>query len=126
VRISFVSKGNTDKADRFLNAMERNQMYRSLTKYAQQGVLALASSTPVDSGATAAAWGYIVEVSRSSSSITWTNDNQNDGAQIAILLQFGHGTGTGGYVRGRDYINPAVQPIMDLIADGVWKEVVLA
>lgn len=126
MRISFVSKGNTDKADRFLNAMERNQMYRSLTKYAQQGVLALASSTPVDSGATAAAWGYIVEVSRSSSSITWTNDNQNDGAQIAILLQFGHGTGTGGYVRGRDYINPAVQPIMDLIADGVWKEVVLA
>jgi hypothetical protein len=126
VRISFVSKGNTDKTDRFLNAMERNQMYRSLTKYAQQGVQALASNTPTDSGATAAAWGYIVEVSRSSSSITWTNDNQNDGAQIAILLQFGHGTGTGGYVRGRDYINPAVQPIMDLIADGVWKEVVLA
>lgn len=126
MRISFVAKGNTDKADRFLNAMERNQMYRSLTKYAQQGVQALASSTPVDSGATAAAWGYMVEVSRSSSSITWTNDNQNDGAQIAILLQFGHGTGTGGYVRGRDYINPAVQPIMDLIADGVWKEVVLA
>lgn len=126
MRISFVAKGNTDKADRFLSAMERNQMYRSLTKYAQQGVQALASNTPVDSGATAAAWGYIVEVSRSSSSITWTNDNQNDGAQIAILLQFGHGTGTGGYVRGRDYINPAVQPIMDLIADGVWKEVVLA
>ena len=90
------------------------------------GVSALAQATPVDSGATASSWGYEIVVSGEDATIYWTNTNQNKGVYIAVILQFGHGTGTGGYVAGRDYINPAMRPIFDKIANEAWMEVVNA
>ena len=97
-----------------------------LEKYAQQGVSALASATPVDSGATASSWGYEIARSGQGATIYWTNTNSNQGVVIAVILQYGHGTGTGGYVQGRDYINPAMRPVFDQIADAAWREVVNA
>ena len=94
-----------------------------LDAYGAEGVRALASATPVDSGLTAESWDYHVSVTRDSYSITWTNSHVEDGRPIAILLQYGHGTGTGGYVAGRDYINPALKPIFDRLSQAVWKEV---
>lgn len=91
-----------------------------------RGVAALAAATPVDSGLTAASWGYEVESTGSTTTITWTNTNSNSGVNVAIILQYGHGTGTGGWVAGRDYIMPAIQPIFDSIADDVWKKVTAA
>nr|DAV33655.1 MAG TPA: type I neck protein [Caudoviricetes sp.] len=87
------------------------------------GVDALSAATPKDSGKTAGAWGYEVKQSGKTYSIVWTNTNVVQGVPIAVILQYGHGTGTGGYVKGRDYINPAIQPIMNRIAEDVWKVV---
>ena len=84
---------------------------------------ALRSATPVDSGETAASWDYEIEMNGDKKAIYWTNSNINDGVPIAVILQYGHGTGTGGYVQGRDYINPTMQTIFDQIADDAWKEV---
>ncbi len=89
-------------------------------------VRALAAATPVESGETAAAWGYEIRASRGSANITWINSHQNAGVNIAIILQIGHGTGTGGWVSGRNYINPAIQPVMDQIAEDAWKVVTTA
>lgn len=94
-----------------------------LNKCGQEGVHALASATPVESGETANSWYYEVECSKTSSTITFLNSHVNKGVPIAIILQYGHGTGTGGWVQGRDYINPAIQPIFDRIADEAWREV---
>ena len=94
-----------------------------LDKYGREGVAALASATPVDSGLTASSWYYKIERQNGSASINFYNSNINEGVPIAIILQYGHGTGTGGWVEGRDYINPAIQPIFDKIADDAWKEV---
>lgn len=121
--ISFSHKGDFSKTMSFLKKSSNGDHFRGLEKYAQKGVEALRQATPVDSGKTAAAWGYEIESSRGSCRIIWTNTNSNDGVPIAIILQYGHGTGTGGYVQGRDYINPAIQPIFDEIANSVWKEV---
>lgn len=87
------------------------------------GVEALASATPVDTGKTASSWYYKVDYNEGSASITWSNSNVNDGVNIAVILQYGHGTGNGGYVVGRDYINPAIAPIFDKITEHVWEEV---
>ena len=97
--------------------------FRNLEKYAREGVTALASATPVDSGTTAASWGYEIQKRHGKVSIYWTNSNINNGVPIAVILQYGHGTNNGGYVQGRDYINPAIRPIFDKIADNAWKEV---
>ena len=94
-----------------------------LDKYGREGVNALASATPVESGRTADSWYYEIERSTRSASITFLNSNVNKGVPIAIILQYGHGTGTGGWVQGRDYINPAIQPIFDRLADEAWEEV---
>jgi len=106
--------------------MSKDTLFSLLHRYGQMGVDALARSTPIDSGLTKAKWSYSVDQSRGKHSITWYNSNVEDGAVIAILLQYGHGTGTGGYVQGRDYINPAIRPLFDRIADEVWKEVTRA
>ena len=95
----------------------------NLDKYGQEGVAALASATPVDSGLTASSWYYEITHTKDSSTITFLNSHVNDGVPIAIILQHGHGTGTGGWVEGRDYINPAIQPIFDKIANNAWREV---
>lgn len=117
------SSGSFDKTETFLKKMSRGDIFRSLEKYGQAGVAALSAATPVDSGLTAASWSYEIKRTRGLYSITWTNGNIVDGAPVAIMLQYGHGTGTGGWVQGRDYINPAIKPVFDRLADEVWRAV---
>ena len=121
--ITFRHKGDFSKTTNFLRKASKIDIRRILDKYGRLGVSALAAATPVESGLTASSWDYVIEVSRSSATITWTNSHINKGVPIAIILQYGHGTGTGGWVQGRDYINPAIQPIFDDIADSAWREV---
>lgn len=117
------SRGNFNNLQRWLNKVSGKSYLNILDQAGQRGVQALSSSTPNDSGITANSWKYSVEKGGGTTSIVWSNTNINEGVNIAIILQYGHGTGTGGYVRGRDYINPAIQPIFDSIAEDVWKEV---
>lgn len=124
--ITFEHKGDFRNADRFLKRMSKFDFANVLKGAAQRGVLALASATPVDSGLTANSWGYEIRRSRSSFSITWTNTHVVSGVPIALILQYGHGTGTGGYVRGRDYINPAMAPVFEQILADLWTEVTTA
>ena len=116
-------KGDFSETEKFLNTISKKLYYRNLQKYAEQGVAALASATPVDSGTTANSWDYEIRQTKNSVSIYWTNSNVNKGVPIAVIIQYGHGTRNGGYVQGRDYINPAMRPIFDKIAENVWKEV---
>jgi len=116
------STGSFKNIERFLKKSPSNT-YFGLEALAQRGVDALASATPVDSGLTANSWTYSINRDKTGVTIEWHNTNVNDGANVAILLQYGHGTGTGGYVRGRNYINPAIIPIFDVIEKQVWKEV---
>lgn len=116
-------KGDFSKTEKFLNTINKKLYYRNLQKYAEQGVTALASATPIDSGTTANSWDYEIRQTKNSVSIYWTNSNVNKGVPIAVIIQYGHGTRNGGYVQGRDYINPAMRPIFDKIAENVWKEV---
>ena len=115
-------RGSFKRTYRFLTNLLQTDLEKILRRAGDKGVAALASATPRDSGLTASAWGYTISASRRSPSITWTNWNINKGVPIAIILQYGHGTGGGGYVAGRDYINPAIRPIFDEIAEDVWKE----
>lgn len=117
-------KGDFSKTEKFLNTINKKLYYRNLQKYAEQGVAALASATPIDSGTTAKSWDYEIRQTKNSVSIYWTNSNVNKGVPIAVIIQYGHGTRNGGYVQGRDYINPAMRPIFDKIAENVWKEVI--
>lgn len=122
--IRFNSKGDFSKATRyFKKALVASDVSGILDKYGKRGVSALAASTPVDSGLTASSWYYKVQSSRSNATLMFYNSNINNGVPIAIILQYGHGTGTGGWVEGRDYINPAIQPIFDEIVEEAWKEV---
>jgi hypothetical protein len=116
-------KGNFDKTDKFFRGVITSDYVSVLERCAKEGVAALASATPVDSGETANSWGYEIQHSRSGVSITWTNSNIVNGVPIAIIIQYGHATKNGGYVQGRDYINPAIKPIFDRIANDVWREV---
>lgn len=122
--ISFTSQGDFSKTFKFLKAMQNFKIEKILSKYGQAGVSALAGATPVDSGRTSDAWDYSIKVSGESATIYWSNHNVNKGVNIAVILQYGHGTGTGGYVQGRDYINPAMRPIFDKMAEEAWREVV--
>ena len=122
--IRITTKGDFNNTFRFLNKMSKFQINKILEKYGQMGVDALASATPVDSGTTAESWGYEILVRKEGATIHWTNTNQNKGVYIAVILQYGHGTGTGGYVQGVDYINPAIRPVFDKIAEEAWMEVV--
>lgn len=120
----FTHKGDFSKTEAFLKRAKNGDFYKRLERYAQVGVEALRVNTPIDSGLTANSWSYEIKNDRQGASITWLNTNTNNGENIAILLQYGHGTGTGGYVHGRDYINPAMKPVFDQIAEDVWKEVI--
>lgn len=124
--ISITSSGSFKGLESFLKKSSDSSIRAVLAGYAEQGVAALRSATPKDSGLTANSWDYEITKSGGSWQIAWTNSHVVDGRPIAILLQYGHGTGTGGYVSGRDYINPAIRPIFDKIADGVWKVVTSA
>ena len=121
--ITIRHKGDFSKLDRYFERIKEAAKLGVLDKYGREGVAALASATPVDSGLTASSWYYEIERSNGRVSIMFNNSNVNKGVPIAIILQLGHGTGTGGWVQGRDYINPAIQPIFDRIADDAWKEV---
>lgn len=121
--ISFRQKGDFSKLNRFLERAKEAARLSILDKYGREGVAALESATPVESGKTANSWYYKIEHKAGSASIGFYNSNVNKGVPIAIILQYGHGTGTGGWVEGRDYINPAIQPIFDKIVDDAWKEV---
>lgn len=124
--IRFRQKGDFSKFDRYLERVKRAAKVSILDQYGRAGVAALSSATPVDSGLTASSWYYEIERQNGKVRINFNNHNVNDGVPIAIILQLGHGTGTGGWVEGRDYINPAVQPIFDQIARDAWKEVTKA
>lgn len=124
--ISFRQRGDFSKFSRYLKNVQKAAKVDILDKYGRAGVAALSSATPVDSGLTAESWYYKVERTNQSSKIIFLNSNVNDGVQIAVILQYGHGTGSGGWVEGRDYINPAIQPIFEKLADEAWKEVVNA
>lgn len=114
--------GDWSDTKKFLNKTNRINN-RILSKYGDLGVNALQNATPTDSGQTANSWEYTIEVNSGSAVLSFDNTNTNNGVNIAIILQYGHGTGTGGYVQGRDYINPAIQPVFDRLADEAWKEI---
>lgn len=121
--ISFRHKGDFSKFSRYLERAKNVVRAGDLDKYGRQGVAALASATPVDSGETANSWSYEIERTNESISIQFYNSNIQNGVPIAIIIQYGHGTGTGGWVQGRDYINPAIRPLFDKIANDMWREV---
>lgn len=121
--ITFSHVGDFSKTEKALLNMQKKSNDFILTKYGEAGVAALASATPVNTGLTANSWSYVISNSSGASTITFTNSNVKNGVNIAILLQYGHGTGTGGWVNGYDYINPAIKPVFDKIAEDAWKEV---
>lgn len=124
--ITIRSKGDFSKATRYFERVKKAAKVDILDKYGKAGVAALSSATPVDSGETANSWYYEIKRQNGSVRIDFLNSNIKNGFPVAIMLQYGHGTGTGGWVEGRDYINPAIQPIFDKIAEDAWKEVTSA
>lgn len=121
--IVFKQKGNFKKTRKFLKRCSNLQLDDLLNQYGKEGVEALARATPKDTGKTAASWSYAVHKSDGRITITWSNSNIVDGVPIAVILQYGHGTRNGGYVEGVDYINPAMRPIFERIAQRAWGEV---
>ena len=121
--ITFRQKGDFSKLTRYLERAKEVIKLGDLDKYGQEGVDALSSATPVDSGLTASSWYYKIENKNGSAIISFYNSNVNKGVPIAIILQYGHGTNNGGWVEGRDYINPAILPIFEKIANDAWEEV---
>ena len=125
MKVNFTQKGNFNNLERFLTkTLKLKPLIRPiLNKYGRRGVEALRAATPKDTGETANSWYYEIEEDNGSSKIVWKNSNVNGGYIIALLLQYGHGTGTGGYVKGTDYINPAIKGIFEQMADEAWREV---
>ena len=121
--ISFRQKGDFSRLTRFFERAKEAVRLGDLDKYGREGVAALASATPIDSGLTANSWKYEIENNNGLAKISFSNTNVQNGVPIAIILQYGHGTRNGGWVEGRDYINPAIQPIFDKIVNDAWGEV---
>ena len=119
----FSSSGSFNNTKRFLQEIQKQNFLNVLKNRGMEGIGALEAATPKDSGITSTSWGFQVVSEGSEARIEFTNSNVNKGVPIAIILQYGHGTGTGGYVAGRDYINPAIQPVFDKILDDIWGEV---
>ena len=122
--ISFRHKGNFSKTEKYLRNIKAKKLFNALNKYGQEGVAVLMSATPIDTGKTAMSWRYEIVQENGSIRLIFCNDNIQNGVPIAIILQYGHGTRNGGWVEGRDYINPAIQPIFDKIAESCWREVI--
>lgn len=114
---------NTIKHFEKLEDINNKKLMGILRKYGEAGVAALSKSTPMDTGKTASSWSYEIIVGDGEATLAFNNSAQNNGIPIAILIQYGHGTGTGGYVQPNDFINPAMKPIFQQIADDAWKEV---
>lgn len=121
--ITFTHKGNFSKLSLYLNNAKKVFRASDFDKYGKQGVAALSSATPVETGLTANSWSYEIEIKSGSVTISFNNSNIQNGVPIAIILQYGHGTRNGGWVQGKDYINPAIQPIFDEIVNSAWREV---
>lgn len=121
--IKMKAKGDFKKSYKFLNNCSNLDIRKLLTKYAQVGVEALAEATPKRTGKTAASWTYEIQVKKDSAVLSWINTNIQDGTNVAVVLQYGHATASGYWIEGRDYINPAMQPVFDRIANDLWKEV---
>lgn len=121
--ITFSERGDFKKVNNWLEKLLNSFHKGTLDKYGRMGVNALSKATPVDTGLTASSWYYEIHRTDTTISINFMNSNRNKGVPIALILQYGHGTGTGGYVQGRDYINPAIQPIFQEMCDELWKEV---
>ena len=121
--ISFRQKGDFSKLTRYFERLKETIKLGELDKYGREGVAALESATPIDTGETAKSWYYKITNANGSATISFYNSNIQNGCPIAIILQYGHGTKNGGWVEGRDYINPAIQPIFDEIANNAWREV---
>ena len=115
--------GDFNNTMKFLERARKLSITDILNRYGQEGVKALSAATPKDTGDTASKWGYEITTGKNKHPITWTNDSISDGIPIVILIQYGHGTKNGGYVSGVDFINPAIQSVMNRIADSIWKEV---
>lgn len=118
------SRREGSRIEDFLKKAKELRIDAALKKYGEMGVQALSAATPVDTGKTASSWRYEIETTNTGKTIHWVNDNVNNYVNIALILQYGHGTGTGGYVAGRDYINPALAPIFDELANEAWKEII--
>lgn len=121
--ITFKQHGDFKNTEKFLNRAQRMNAVAILAKYGQKGVSVLASATPKDTGLTASSWSYFTEINKKGCSINWTNSNTEYGAPVAILIQYGHGTQYGAYIQGIDYINPAIKPILEQIAQDLYEEV---
>ena len=121
--IQCIVKGDFKKSHNFLQKIRKLDFDSLLKRYAEEGKQALASATPKRSGKTAAAWDYTIERGPGQVSIFWTNSNINEGVPIAVIIEYGHGTGWGGYVQGRHYISPAIEPVFDKILEAVRREV---
>src|SRR5687768_10406027 len=121
IRVS--SPGSFSKTTKFLDRLRNGDIYKDLDQYGRRGVAALSAATPRATGKTASSWTYTIQRSRTGVTIAWDNTNGQGRSKVAILIQYGHGTGTGGYVSGRDYINPALRPVFDEIARDVWRQV---
>lgn len=122
--ISLTSKGDFRKTEKFMKNARTKKLMSILKQYGEEGVAALMVATPLDTGRTASSWRYEIKVANNCIRLVFHNDNIQNGVPIAIILQYGHGTGTGGWVEGRDYINPAIQPVFDKIANSAWKEAI--
>ena len=123
--ISVKSKGDFRNTEKFMKNARTKKLMSILKQYGEEGVAALMVATPLDTGRTASSWRYEIKVENNCVRLEFHNDNIQNGVPIAIILQYGHGTGTGGWVEGRDYINPAIQPVFDKIAKSAWKEAII-
>lgn len=121
--IRVTQNGSFDNVERFINSMKKEEAFKFLDAFGRQGVVALANSTPVDTGLTSNSWDYEIIKNNGRYSIIWTNTNVETGVPVAILIQYGHATKDGGWVEGIDYINPAIRPLFKKIADQVWERV---
>lgn len=121
---SFKSTGSFDLTRKALGRLQSGDIFSGLSSYGQRGVQALSAATPKESGKTASSWSYRLIRRAGRPGIEWYNSHENQGESVVVLIEYGHGTGTGGYVKGRPFINNAIQPIMDEIADDVWKKVI--
>jgi hypothetical protein len=121
--ITITQKGSFDNTERYLSRLSKLELTAVLAKYGEMGVVALSNATPTDSGLAANSWYYDTVARSGYYSIRWHNSDVEDGFHVAVMIQYGHGTGTGGYVQGRDYIMPAMRPIFEQIAAEAWREV---
>lgn len=121
--IRFEQKGNFSKLDRYFKRVRNTVDNLDLEEFGKRGVAALSSATPVKTGLAASSWYYTITKTKNSTTINFNNSDIENGAPIAIILQYGHATRNGGWVEGRDYINPSIQPIFDELANNAWREV---